>query len=371
MLARVERISWRTLVSVRAWILLWIPIALVSLAHYTTGTSFHWLHDIFRRLYYIPIILGAFVFGRPGALGASIAASIAYAPHAFTTFFVQDPAHGTEKVLEILLYNVVAFITGTLADREHRERVRQEETARRLAESLDDVRLMEQQLVRAGRLQALGEMTAGLAHEIKNPLASLKGAVEIISDEIAETSPRRKMVEILRKEIDRLNDLLERFLSFARPTGLHRADVSLAEIAEHAIALVESTSTAGGVNVALASVADSVVVSGDRDKIAQVVFNLLINAVQAAGQGGAVNVRCERVTRGRRGFGALVVEDTGPGLTDDIREKIFDPFFTTKESGTGLGLSIAARIADEHQGFIEADNRPEGGAVFRLLLPLS
>ncbi|MCL4235675.1 MAG: hypothetical protein KJ042_14280, partial [Deltaproteobacteria bacterium] len=91
MLARVDRVSWRALVSARAWMLLWIPIALVSAAHYTTGTSFHWLHDIFRRLYYIPIILGAFVFGRPGALGASVAASIAYAPHAFSTFFVQDP----------------------------------------------------------------------------------------------------------------------------------------------------------------------------------------------------------------------------------------------------------------------------------------
>ncbi|MCC6156494.1 MAG: sensor histidine kinase [Deltaproteobacteria bacterium] len=371
MLSRVDRVGWRALVSARAWMLLWIPIALVSAAHYTTGTSFHWLHDIFRRLYYIPIILGAFVFGRPGALGASIAASIAYAPHAFTTFFVQDPAHGTEKVLEILLYNVVAFITGTLADREHRERVRQEETAHRLRESLEDVRLMERQLIRAGRLQSLGEMTAGLAHEIKNPLASLKGAVEIISDEISEMSPRRKMVEILRKEIDRLNDLLERFLSFARPSGLHRADVPLAEVAAHAIALVESTSRVGGVTVALAPGEDSVVVSGDRDKIAQVVFNLLINAVQATVSGGTVRVRCERATRARRSFGVLVVEDTGPGLAEEIREKIFDPFFTTKEDGTGLGLSIAARIADEHQGFIEADNRPEGGAVFRLLLPLS
>ncbi|MCL4235780.1 MAG: histidine kinase, partial [Deltaproteobacteria bacterium] len=164
---------------------------------------------------------------------------------------------------------------------------------------------------------------------------------------------------------------LERFLSFARPTGLNRAPVVLADVAAHAIALVEPTSRVGGVRVEYEAGSEPVVVTGDRDKIAQVIFNLLINAVQATASGGAVTVRCERATRARRGFGVLAVEDTGPGLAEDIREKIFDPFFTTKENGTGLGLSIAARIADEHQGFIEADNRPEGGAIFRVLLPLS
>ncbi|MCZ7583300.1 MAG: ATP-binding protein [Deltaproteobacteria bacterium] len=361
--------TWRWAVSPQACLFLWTPIALISLAHYGTGHEHHWLHDIYRRLYYLPIVLGAFLFGLRGALSASLLASMVYAPHAFTHFFHQDPGSAVEKVLELLLYNLVAFITGKLADREYTERVRQETTAKKLQATLDEMRVMEQQLVRSGRLEALGQLTAGLAHEMKNPLASLKGAADIISDEIPETSPRRRMVDILRKELTRLETLLERFLSFARPERIDAHEVCVCDVIDKTLLLVEAQARKSGVTIAWDKSQEMVHALGDPDKISQVLLNLVLNAVQAMPGGGRIDITCGYETRGKRRYGMFAVADTGPGIGEAIREKIFDPFFTTREAGSGLGLSIAARIVDEHGGMIEVAGAPAGGAVFRVLLP--
>ncbi|MBM4398473.1 MAG: sensor histidine kinase, partial [Deltaproteobacteria bacterium] len=160
--------SARWYLSGRAFAALWVPIVAVTAAHYLTGESLHWLHDIWRRLYYLPIILGAFSFGLEGSTWAAALVAVLYAPHAFTTFATIDPAHGIEKTLEMVLYLVVGVVTGVLVDRERRQRARVEAAIERM-------RLMEQEVIRAGRLSALGELTAGLAHEIRNPLGSLKG----------------------------------------------------------------------------------------------------------------------------------------------------------------------------------------------------
>jgi signal transduction histidine kinase len=362
--------GWGWVASWRGLALLWIPIALITLAHYGTGASYHWAHDVLRRLYYIPIVLGAFAFGVRGALATSVVISIVYVPHAFTSVHHQDPAHSVEKLLELLLYNVIAIITGTLADRERRGRLEQEAVARQLAESLEELRLAEEQLVRAGKLRALGELTAGLAHEIKNPLAALKGAVEIVGDEIKPESPRRKMVEILRTEIDRLSLLLERFLSFARPQRLEVADVRLAEIVEPVVGLVEAQAAKAGVRLQWERAGGEVLVRCDRQSISLVLMNVLLNATQALGGRGNVWIRHEREARGRHAWAVLRVEDDGPGVADDLKDKVFDPFFTTKETGSGLGLAIAARVMDENEGTIEVGDRAGGGAVFRILVPL-
>lgn len=370
MIRKIDSFGWRWLLYWETWLFLWLPVAAISVAHYTTGASHHWLHDIFRRLYYIPIVLGAFQFGIRGALAASLMASLIYAPHAFTSFFVHDPTRGMEKVLEILLYNVIALITGTLADREYRERRRQEKTARRLSETLEEMKFMEQQLIRSGKLQALGELTAGLAHEIKNPLASLKGATEILADEIPLDSPRRKMVEILHKELDRLHDLLERFMSFARPASYDKENFDLRQLIEKTIAVIQSQAKHSGIRLIYQAPAEPIFVWGNQDKISQVLLNLLLNAIQASPQEKEVLVSCDVLTRGKHRYSLFSVQDSGPGVPPEIQDKIFNPLFTTKSEGTGLGLSIAARIVDEHDGLIETENPPAGGAIFHVYLPI-
>jgi two-component system, NtrC family, sensor histidine kinase HydH len=363
--------SWAALGSARAWLLVWIPILLITLAHYATGSAYHWAHDVFRRLYYIPIVLGAFLFGLRGALSASVLTSIVYAPHAFSSQHHFDPGASTEKLLEMLLYNVMGYITGMLADREHRERMAQETIARQLAESLEELKLMEEQLVRAGKLRALGEMTAGLAHEINNPLASLKGAAEILSDEIRPDSPRRPMIDILTRELDRLSALLGRFMSFARPLPFCITQISLRELIEPVVSLMEAQARKQNVRIEFDPAGADAAIRGDKQQVTSVLMNLLINAIQAMPSGGSVRIRTQRVSRARRQYGVITLQDTGPGVPDELKDKIFNPFVTTKEQGSGLGLAIAARVVDAHDGLIELRDAQGGGAEFTILLPIA
>lgn len=367
--------SWRPpwVLSVRALSYLWLPVLAISAAHFATPPSYDWLHDVFRRLYYIPIIVGAFLFGLRGALVTSLVATALYVPHAFWLtgpharhhgMIHADPTGTANKVLELLLYNVVALATGLLVEREQRAR-------RDLEQKIREMQAIEQQLIRAGRLQSLGELTAGLAHEIKNPLASLKTAAAIVADEIAETSPRRKMVGILQKEIDRLAALLERFLSFARPGSLTISNVKLAHAVEQAVSLVKPQAAVRRVVLHLDGQTARTVIQGDADKLTQILLNVILNAAQFTPEGGGVDVRCEERTLPHGRFAVVIVRDQGPGIAEADRERIFDPFFSTRENGTGLGLSIASRLIDEHRGYIEVASSPGQGAEFLLFFPLS
>jgi len=362
--------SWTWFFSPRAWLMLWIPIALISFFHYSTTAGQHWLHDIFRRLYYIPIVLGAFSYGIKGGLSASLLASIAYAPHAFTHYFEHDPAASIEKVLEIALYNIAGLITGYLAQREHSERLRQESIAGKLASTLDEKKLLEEQLIRAGKLKALGELTAGIAHEIKNPLASIKGAAEAIADEIPADSPRRKLVEIQSKELTRLDQTLDRFLSFARPGSFLVSRIDLVELVTHVVHLVEPQASKRSVEVIVDGNEGSLFCEGDRDQLTQVLVNLVINATDAMPNGGRIRLVARSEKIGDKKYQVIDVIDTGPGIPMESRERVFDPFYSTKEGGTGLGLSISAKIVDGHGGFIKVGEGKDGqGTSFSIYLP--
>ncbi|MCB1048720.1 MAG: sensor histidine kinase, partial [Calditrichaeota bacterium] len=227
---------------------------------------------------------------------------------------------------------------------------------------------LELQLVRAGRLQALGQLTAGLAHEIRNPLATLKTSASLLADEISPSSPRFRFVGILQQELDRLENLLERFLSFARPTVLQVVSLPVDQLVERAVALAEAQARLHGVSIRTSTIS-GLVVSCDPERMTQVLLNLLLNAVQFSPREGVIDVRTDL---SRLDFGQFVVirvADRGPGVDPGVRETIFDPFYTTRPEGTGLGLSIASRLMDEHGGYIDVENRDAGGAEFRLFLP--
>jgi len=365
--------SGRWLLTGRALGFLWLPVVAVTVAHYATPMQHEWLHDVLRRLYYIPIIVGAFLFGLRGALVTSAVVTLLYAPHAFWLegayahhhgVLHADPTGTANKLLELLLYNVVALVTGLLVEREQRAR-------RDVEQKMAEMQAMERQLVRAGRLQSLGELTAGLAHEIRNPLASLKAATAIVADEIAETSPRRRMVVILQTEIDRLAALLERFLAFARPGKMTFARVELGGLVEHALTLVRPQADVRRVRLRLQGRDFELLVEGDADKLTQVVLNVLLNAVQFTPEGGHVEVSCRMRALAHGQYAEVSILDEGPGVPAEDGERIFDPFFSTREQGTGLGLAIASRLMDEHHGSIEVHGAPGGGAEFRLRVPLA
>jgi len=352
----------------------WIPCLVITVLHYRTGAHHAWGHDVLRRLYYLPILFAAFAGGLRGGVTVSVFASLVYLPHAFTSLLVQDPADALEKGLEIILYNTVAVVAGLLVDRERRERERQERLAIRLGDALAEQRRIEAQLIRAGKLGALGEMTAGIAHEIKNPLHAMKGTAEILRDAVPEGVPERRMLELHIEEIDRLGQTADRFLSFARPIPASLRPVEPKTLIDRVVSLVSTQARKEGVETAVATGGPVVFpkVTGDPDLLVQLLLNIALNGVQAMapGGGGTLTFSLGTERQGGKAYVQVRVANTGPPIPEESLERVFDPFYTTKDGGTGLGLSICSRIADQHEGALTVRNLPgERGVEFSLTLP--
>ncbi|MBI5575912.1 MAG: sensor histidine kinase [Deltaproteobacteria bacterium] len=364
----------RPVFSARMLLTAWLPCLLITILHYRTPSHHGWVHDVARRLYYLPILFAAFSGGVRGGITLSVFASLIYFPHAFTSLVSQDPADALEKGLEILLYNTVAVVAGLLVDRERKEREKQEKLAKELSGALEEQRRIESQLIRAGRLGALGELTAGIAHEIKNPLHAMKGTAEILRDVVPEDAPERRMLDLHIGEIDRLAQTAERFLAFARPAPSDRRPLDLREVVGRVSSLVAAQARKEGmITVVLPYTADDVpVVMGDADQLTQLLLNIAINGIQAMAPrgGGELLFSIDRERQGGKRIYTVRVTNDGPPIPEDRLERIFDPFFTTKDGGTGLGLSIGSRIADQHDGILSVRNLPEGkGVEFSLALP--
>jgi len=344
----------------------WAPILAIGLLHYNTGHELGWAHNVLRRLYYLPIVVAALHLGLRGGLMAALVVSLTYLPHAFLglgDMVDTDPGTPVEKGLEMLVYNAVGAVAGFLADAERQRRVQ-------LKLALDAQRSLQQQLVRAGRLGALGEVVAGIAHEIKNPLHALKGTAEIVDSVIPEDTAEHRMWQIHRSEIDRLGRVAERFLSFARPAAPVQTRVDLRDVADRLVDLIRADAKNKRIELEVVLPTRPVVAHGDRDQLAQVALNIALNATNAIGlRGGRIRVGVlERHQTRCAGMCALVIENDGPPIPDDAFEQLFDPFHGTDAATTGLGLSISERIAEQHGGFIEAANAGLG-VTFTLCLP--
>ncbi|MBN1609135.1 MAG: hypothetical protein JW940_21075 [Polyangiaceae bacterium] len=346
-------------------LLAWAPILLIGVLHYVTHAEAVWVHNVLRRLYYLPIVFAAFQLGLRGGLLAAAVVSLTYAPHAFLHFGAlahTDPASNTDKLMELLLYNAVAVVAGVLSDRDLRRRAE-------LQAALLEQQRLQGRLVRAGRLAALGEVVAGVAHEVKNPLHALKGSAEIIAPVIPAGSDEERFWRIHLSELDRLERVAERFLSFASPRTPAAEPLDLRAVAERLVELVAAAARNQGIRVE-AQLADApVMVRADRDQLAQVGLNIALNAMRAIGDARGlirviVDTRSDRASTWQR----LRIENDGPPLGEDDLERLFDPFHGTDSEGNGLGLSISARLVEQHGGYIEAANGGLG-VVFTVCLP--
>jgi two-component system sensor histidine kinase HydH len=353
----------RRLGSTRLWLLVWLPIAVIGVVHYATPTHEVWVHNVLRRLYYLPILFAAFPLGVRGGLLAAAVVSISYAPHAFLHLghmAHSDPAGPWDKGLEIVLYNVVGFVAGYLADLEYRRRLE-------LQRSLEERARLQEQLVRAGRLSALGEVVAGIAHEIKNPLHSLKGTAEVVDPLIPAGVEERRMWEIHISELDRLQRVADRFVSFSNPQPPELGPLDLREVAQRLVELVGTDARKRGIELQVELPDDPVPVRGDRDQLAQVALNVALNAVRAIGERpGRIRVGLASPASG--GFQQLIIENNGPPIPEADLDHLFDPFHSGHADGTGLGLAISSRIMEQHSGSIEASNAGLG-VRFVLSLP--
>ncbi len=226
--------------------------------------------------------------------------------------------------------------------------------------------------LRAEQLASVGQMAAGIAHELRNPLMAMK----ILVQAAAEASPPvlgERDLCVLENEITRLERSTERFLDFARPAELERRTFDLRALIGDVLALVTAQAERRGVSLRCDAPENRAIpIKADRGQIRQVLLNLLLNALDAVSEGGTVWIELETLEP-RDGTGdwlTLRVCDTGPGLPNELGPRIFEPFVGTKASGIGLGLSICKRIVESHGGQIEAADRPAGGAVFLIRLPM-
>ena len=346
----------------------------ISLLHYLTPLRLAMLHDIFQRLYYIPIILSAYWFGLRGGIGCAMLVTVCYAPH----ILFQWGGHlfmEMEKYLEVVLYNVVGGITGFLSQQERSRREQLEETAKGLEESYRQLQSqseliirIEDQLRRAERLSTLGELSAILAHEIRNPLASIRGTAEILLEEGTSAASKGEFLGILVKESDRLNRVVEDFLRMARPDPISKIPCDLNEELGNMIILLSAEARASEVSLQLAP-SPLPQFTGDGQKLRQAFMNMILNGIQASPVGGRVVIS----TLFDRESGSIVIRfsDNGTGISPEAIGQIFEPFFTTKGNGTGLGLPITKKIIEGHGGFLEVESEPDSGATFKVLLPVS
>ncbi len=460
-------------------------IAAISILHFTTdiGEHKHNVHHIYRRLYYIPIILSSFWFGLRGGVFCSLFISTIYLPHLLfqhhASFFTQ-----LNMYLEVVLFNLIGLITGILSSAQMKEKKRCQQTAFELEKNLNEIKNLqifnqnilnsiqsgvitidrnrritlvnpsakqmlgdtlkegatisefgfeilrnpsllkagkddlpviqkeikevpitlnngrrvllevrisdlvnhnggtnghvimftdhteknelELQLSRAIRLSELGEMAAGIAHEIKNPLYSIKGTAEIISEDFNEADKKYNISKIMINEIDRLNNLVNDFLMFARPKEPITIEIDLLDLIRKTLELITFKFGQSDERIELVSNKSNPSCYVDPEQIKQVFINVIFNALEAIDNNGSIKIDI------RENSTHVIVDviDNGPGISDDCIEKIFTPFFSTKDSGVGLGLSISQKLIESNNGKISVTNNRDGGCCFSIYLPL-
>ena len=353
--------------NLKLFIFIWLPVLLISTLHYLTPHSLHWTHDILRRMYYIPIIFAGFYKGRNYALFTAIIVTILYIPHAYVELsnFNTDPASSINKTMEIILYFVIGYITSTLSDKVKKEKNKYQKAAEEIKNKLQEVKNLEEQLIQSGKLEAIGQMSAGFAHEIKNPLASIQATNELIQDECESNTEVTELIEIQKKELNRLKDLLKQFLNFAKPSEIENTDIDIVDLIKNLMKLIK-TQKKHGVEF-INNLSDKTLrIKGDYKKLYQVFLNLVLNAIDAVDKNGKVDIILEETDK----YLVAKVVDNGCGIEKKHLDQIFNPFFTTKDHGTGLGLSIAFKIIEQHKGIIKINSKINSGTEFIIKFPI-
>jgi two-component system sensor histidine kinase HydH len=315
----------------------------------------HLMHAIHGRLCYIPIVLAAFWFGiRGGILSALIisAFSIVY-------IFIHplaDPHDAFNEYTEIAFYLAIGSLAGVLLENERSNRRKREDAERKLGQ--------------AERLSLVGQMVASIAHEIKNPLGSIKGAVQILKDPKTPSTDKIEFTDIIEKEVDRLDGVVGEYLSYAKPAPSKVSNTNMGELAATVIKQIKYQCDERGIKIILEQ--NKVPpITADANKLRQVLLNILLNAIQAMPNGGEIRFSCRQFNDDSGNRLELRIADTGPGISPENLAKIFDPFFSTKAHGTGLGLATAQAIVSEHNGLIVAESKLGEGTTFIISLPIN
>jgi two-component system, NtrC family, sensor histidine kinase HydH len=355
-----------------------LKIALATLLIDHTGEV--GINSSYYPIFYLPVVTAAEYFGSWGTLLWTALASTAYCSYlypALQEYEITQESY-SQLAIRILFFFLAAMVVNRFVLENRRQIKRYQELAETLAETNRKLEQAQEQARRSERLAALGQMSAGLAHEIRNPLGVIKGSAEMLHQKLGEGNPlASELAGYISSETNRLSALVTRFLDFARPLHMELAPQEVTAILERALHSVELLHKGenGSVRVERRYEANLPLIPLDESLSEQAFVNLIQNAYDAMGTpGGTLRLMAARANGASRRDGVEVrIEDTGPGVPAELREQIFNPFVTTKKTGVGLGLSIVSRIIDGHHGTIRVEGGGEGqrGARFVVFFPAS
>jgi two-component system, NtrC family, sensor histidine kinase HydH len=354
-------------------VVLKIGLATLLLDHTAVNLDDVAINSVYWPIYYLPVVTAAIYFGPLMTLFWTALASLAY------SFFL-IPASWQYELTWQDSYSILAirilffFLTATVVNAFTVETRRQVAIQKALSDTLEEtnrqLRRAEAEARRSERLAALGQLSAGLAHEIRNPLGVIKGSAEMLAQKLQDAQPlTAELAGYISSEVNRLNALVARFLDFARPLRLELQSRQVTDILDHAADSVRTQMPDANVTIERQYDLGLPPIQADERFCESVFSNLIANAYQAMDGRGALRLSASRESSNGAPGVLVTVEDSGPGVSAEMREQIFNPFITSKKDGVGLGLSIVAKIVDEHRGWIRLDPDPAKGARFRVFLP--
>jgi two-component system, NtrC family, sensor histidine kinase HydH len=355
-----------------------LKIALATLLIDHTGEIT--INSSYWPIYFLPVVTAAEYFGPLGTLLWTALAGCAYCSYLYPALLEYDITTESYGLLAIRIsfFFMAAMVVNRFVVEIRRQTRRYQDLAETLAETNRRLEQAQEEARRSERLAALGQMSAGLAHEIRNPLGVIKGSAEMLQQKLNEVNPlASELAGYISSETNRLSALITRFLDFARPLNLELTPQDVRSLLDHALHSVSLSRKENEekVHVERQYQPNLPLVPLDEGLCEQAFVNLIQNAYDAMGNNGGTLTLSAARANGERAGVEVRVEDTGPGVPSQLREQIFNPFVTTKKTGVGLGLSIVSRIIDGHHGAIRVENAGEEdgshGARFVIFFPAS
>jgi two-component system sensor histidine kinase HydH len=314
---------------------------IITYLHYSTIETIHALHDIYMQLYYIPLFVGALVFGLRGALLTYLFVAILYLPYmagSWTGHFLFE----TKRVVFLLFSGIFSVLAGFLVDRDRKRK---------------------KQMERERYLSGLGQAAAAIVHDLKNPLISLEGFARRVQEGKGDAAAAAGAI---MESVQIMQDIVHNVLDFARPIGIEPQEIDARNVITRACELCSGKAGAKGVRLSVDVPDMPLDVIMDGIQVHRALANLVNNAIEASEAGQGVTVRAFP----GEGYLSITISDEGSGMDGQTRENLFIPFFTKKMGGTGLGMPIAKKIIEAHRGRIEIRSRPGKGTEIALRLPL-
>ena len=340
-------------------------VIIIGILHYVTPGHMILFHDTYRRLSYFPIAIGAIIYGLPGGIALAILSCLSYIPHLFM-FWAQGPEAYYSELSEIIFYMAAGIVIGFISSRENKLRKKLASSYKRLHAQAIRLVKAEKQLGQRQKLSMLGHVSASLAHEIKNPLASIKGAAEILADEVPKGHEKHEFIEIMKSEVSRLNNSVEEVLKYCRGQQITNKTKlePVNDIINRVVSLIDNRIKEKQITITNSS-KETPDFFTDSSAMTQVLLNVLLNAVDAVGKHGKIRINHFPENKGYR----VDVSDNGPGIAENIKKDLFKPFVTFKDGGTGLGLSITKKLLKSFGGDISLAESDSSGARFNIYLP--